>query len=155
MKRNDKCFCGSGNKYKKCCIFRETFKGKLLFDNAVLEEVYYLDVFQDIDEMVVEQSGLTKELVTKYTDKVDAIQLQLEKYNAETPIPYKFMLSIDALYSDELCPHYIIDDEGYIQYTNDYHNDTKKYDALLSDIYDNQLAELEKLLYYLKNNSNE
>src|SRR5689334_20957569 len=93
ISRNDICFCGSGSKYKKCCIDKSDEERRLLFNNPenplVNDWLFYYHplkmysaamIMHDrlampgIDELV---SNFTKTLITRGEE--DAKQIRAEQ----------------------------------------------------------------------------
>ncbi len=94
ISRNAPCPCGSGKKYKKCCLLRNEAKsleqGKLLEQNPgkLIVEVDDLDdlsnsVLDLIDAKKFEEAKtVCNELTRKYPDQVDGIERMAMVYEA-------------------------------------------------------------------------
>lgn len=85
INRNDPCFCGSGRKYKQCCLLKEnavakyTSHGKMKFSAVVLKDSSSncIDVFkkysrkedQEILEGKLKEYSISKEKLSKTSKK--------------------------------------------------------------------------------------
>lgn len=87
--RNAPCPCGSGKKYKKCCLTREKAKGQVR-----PSDVRFVPVFTELDKLSNSVMGLIKEnrldeaeavsrrLLSEYPDQIDGLERLAQVHEA-------------------------------------------------------------------------
>ena len=68
--RNEKCHCGSGIKYKKCCLSSDLLNSNIKIEKALEKEKIYLPKTVSINNMVHFVNSSTKDL--KYRRPISA-----------------------------------------------------------------------------------
>lgn len=87
--RNEPCPCGSGKKYKKCCLLKEQISTAPEPEPMLPEEVYELDSLTNAVPHLVRTGQLEKaeeicrQLITRYPDQVDGLDRLALVYEAK------------------------------------------------------------------------
>jgi len=98
ISRNAPCPCGSGKKYKKCCLLRresETFEQRKILEQNPGKALVEVDDLDDLSNSVLdlidagkfdEAESVCNELKKRYPDQVDGIERMAMVYEARGEI---------------------------------------------------------------------
>ena len=87
--RNTPCPCGSGKKYKKCCLFRQEANSQ-----PSVKKIGFIPVYTELDQLsnsvvelikhnkLDEAEAVSRKLLTEYPDQVDGLNRLAMVYEA-------------------------------------------------------------------------